>query len=564
MMAKLLTALATLLAIGAGTTDASAQAANDRIIHDAEYYVLERQHGEQWAQDDEAIDALLAEIRDQQGGQPPNILYILIDDIGFGEIGTPYLNYVRGYETPNINDFAEQGLSLMRMYTEPSCTPTRVAFMTGRQPYRSGMGETAVAIVGFGLPDEEVTLAEILSDAGYNTAHIGKWHMGDIAEAYPHNQGFDFAAFPVHQQAQLSLWARDTHLANQTIGAHPQSYDDRFTLDRTLRPAPGAMVTGLEGRRGELAREVHIETGEEWTQQHYIDMNERYQAQALEQLESLAAEDEPFFLQYWPLFPLTFTRSDVEQFSTPNGGTQTESMQQLDGWIGEIMAALEETGEAENTIVIIMGDNGNFVQYQPGSGYSPMIYRGGKGATTEGGVRVDAFMRWPAALEAGSRVGDMIHVADLYTTLARIAGATDGIPTDRIIDGVDQTAMMLLGETHGRRDHVFIYNGHNMAALVKEQYKLHLPGPGENFIIANFYDLYRDPREEHPVSTPVGAWAAAPFGDIIRRHLQAKEQFPDSGPARDVPYSGIENLRPETQALVEEFMARREAIPGAQ
>lgn len=149
------------------------------IVHDAEYYVLERQHAKQWAADDQAVEAKLREIRDKNGGKPPNILYILIDDIGFGEIGEPYLNYVRGYQTPNINQFANEGLRFMRMYTEPSCTPTRVAFMTGRQPWRLGMAHTSVAMDGFGMADEEVTLAEVLKAEGYNTAHVGKWHIGD-------------------------------------------------------------------------------------------------------------------------------------------------------------------------------------------------------------------------------------------------------------------------------------------------------------------------------------------------------------------------------------------------
>jgi arylsulfatase len=107
---------------------------------------------------------------------------------------------IRGYETPSINQFAREGMRLARMYTEPSCTPTRVAFMTGRQPHRNGMGSTAVDISGFGLAAKEVTLAELLSESGYNTVHIGKWHMGDIQEAWPNYQGFDYAAFPIHQR----------------------------------------------------------------------------------------------------------------------------------------------------------------------------------------------------------------------------------------------------------------------------------------------------------------------------------------------------------------------------
>jgi arylsulfatase len=180
------------------------------IIHDAEYYILQEQNGKAWEIEDKAIDQELATFRKKNGGKPPNIFYILIDDIGFGDLGSKTLNYIRGYETPSINKIARQGTRLSRMYTEPSCTPTRVAFMTGRQPYRFGMGNTSVDISGFGIAGKEVTLAEILSEVGYNTVHIGKWHMGDIKEAWPNYQGFDFAAFPIHQQGQLTIFNDDS------------------------------------------------------------------------------------------------------------------------------------------------------------------------------------------------------------------------------------------------------------------------------------------------------------------------------------------------------------------
>ena len=114
-------------------------AASGEIVHDAEYYILEAQNGEKWAADDKIIDEKLAEFKKKNGGKPPNILYILIDDIGFGDLGSSVLNALRGYETPNINKIADEGMRFARMYTEPSCTPTRTAFMTGRQPYRYGM-----------------------------------------------------------------------------------------------------------------------------------------------------------------------------------------------------------------------------------------------------------------------------------------------------------------------------------------------------------------------------------------------------------------------------------------
>ena len=525
------------------------------IVHDAEYYILEAQHGEKWAAEDKVLDKKLAEFREKNDGRPPNIFYILIDDIGFGDLGIPELNSVRGYETPSINKIADEGMRFTRMYTEPSCTPTRVAFMTGRQPHRNGMGNTAVDISGFGLADKEVTLAEILSESGYNTVHIGKWHMGDIKEAWPNHQGFDYAAFPIHQQGQLTIFHDDAADEEVSIGIGDNNYDARYTLDGWLRTDAASMVTGVEGKRGESVREVHMEPGERWNEKKYNEMNVRYQNQAMEHLRKLAKKDEPFFLQYWPLYPLTGPRTTTDEYTTPNGGTYVEKMKLVDQWIGELMDEMDKLGISDNTIVVVMGDNGHFTKYSPQSGYTPMIFRGGKGYTTEGGVRVDAFVRWPDMIEADSIVGDMIHVTDLFTTFARMGGAADEIPTDRIIDGIDQTALMLNGDTHGRRDYVFLYNFGNLEAVVKEQYKLAIPGGKiENAILADFYDLYRDTREEWPVSTEIGAWGGAKFVRMINRHMQRKVTYPSEGPALGVPYDGIENLRPESKKAVQEFL----------
>ena len=537
----------------------TAVAADNKLVHDTEYYILEAQNGKKWAADDKTVDEKLAEFRLKNGGKPPNILYILVDDIGFGDLGIPELNAIRGYKTPNINKFSDEGMRFTRMYTEPSCTPTRVAFMTGRQPHRNGMGDTAVDIAGFGLAGKEVTLAEVLSEAGYNTVHIGKWHMGDIMESWPNHQGFDFAAFPIHQQGQLTIFNDDAADEEVSIGIGKNNYDDRFTMDNWFRPDASHMATVVEGKRGEKVREVHMKPGERWNQKKYNEMNDRFQRQTLEHLNQLAKQDKPFFLQYWPVIPLSNPRTTVEQFTTPNGGTYVESMKQLDGWIGEILTEVDKLGIADNTLIIVMGDNGHFTKYSPGSGFTPMIYRGGKGDATEGGVRVDAFARWPGMIEKDSIANDIVHVADLFTSIARFGGATDSIPTDRIIDGVDQTALMLQGETHGRRDHIFIYSGNTLKAVVKEQYKLFVPGPGVNPIAAPFYDLFRDTHEKYPVATEVGAWGGQEFVRVIQRHKKRMGKYPSEGPALGRPYDGIENLRPETEAAVEAFLIKQKA-----
>lgn len=529
------------------------------LIHDAEYYVVEAQNAEKWASDDKATAKRLADLRKANGGKPPNIIYILLDDLGYGEIGTPGLTPSRGYSTPNIDALAKQGMTLQRMYTEPSCTPTRVAMMTGRYPTRTGLVEAKATIAGDGLAGEEITLAEVLSEAGYYTSHVGKWHMGDIEQAYANNQGFMHAEFPIHQQGQLAIMSPEAVEADVIRGSDPTTQLQTYTLDKTFVTNPSHMVTGVEVRDGKLY-EIDLEAGEVWTQTHYREMNERYQRNVVGQLQKLAAQDKPFFLNYWPLFPLTFIPSDIAVAETLNGGTVAQSIVEVDRWIGDIVAEVDRLGIADNTIIMVMGDNGPFMQYAGITGVSDRVYRGGKTDSLEGGVRVNAYIRWPAAIEAGSTAGDIVHVSDLFTTFAQIAGAMDEVPTDRVIDGLDQSSMLLLGDSHGRRDFVHIYEGHVLAAVVKNKYKIHVPPPGANPITASMFDLTRDPREERPLdSIKYGPWAGGQFANMIKRHMAYKKQYPDRHLPQAMPYAGIENLRPETEEMIRVFSL---GLPG--
>lgn len=336
--------------------------------------------------------------------------------------------------------------------------------------------------------------------------------------------------------------------ANNLNGWHPSTQSGEFDLDQRFRPY--GLVTGLEARAGEMAREVGIEAGEEWTQGHYDEMNETYQRQVLEQLERLAGEDEPFFLQYWPLYPINLTYGDQQR--SRNGGFMADKMEQLDDWLGDLMVKVDELGFADNTLVVVMADNGIFKQYSPNSGMSELIYRGGKAEHLEGGVRVDAFVRWPAAIEGGSYAGDIIHVSDLFTTFARIAGGTDFIPRDRVIDGVDQTALFLEGEGNSRRDYVYIYEGPVLRSIVKQEFKMHMPAPGVPGAGAPVFNVLRDPRKLY---SDIGQslWSAASFQDMAKRHAKTIAKFPHREKGTDMPYEGIENLRPESELARKTF-----------
>ena len=522
------------------------------IVHDGEYYFLERQYEEAWAKEDKEIDAKLAGLRKKHKGKPPNIVFVLIDDVSFGQMGKPALNDVMGVQTPRINDFATQGMSLNRMYTEPSCTPTRAATLTGRHPVRTGIKEVKVALVGEGLGANEVTIAEVLSKAGYNTAHVGKWHQGDIEEAYPHNQGFDFAAFPLHQQVQLALMSPEAARANNLLGWYEGTQSNELALDKKFKPS--GLVTGVEARKGGKAREVDLKPGETWTQAHYERMNERYQRQTLEQLRELAGKSEPFFLQYWPLYPLNFVHP--EQARSLNGGFMADKLEVIDDWFGEILDEMDKLGISENTLVVFMADNGLMYHYEGTSGLNQLIYRGGKTDFTEGGIRVDAYVRWPGVIDEGSRAADIVHASDLFTTFARVAQADKYIPRDRVIDGIDQTPLLFNGQNHGRRDYVYVYQNEVLRAIVKQEWKMHMPVPGMPAAAAGTYNVYRDPRELHPL---IGhsLWTGASFQDMAVRHMMAIRKYPHNKLGKGKPYEGIENLRPETVETINTFMSWR-------
>ena len=439
-----------------------------KIVHDAEYYILYAQNGQKWDVEDRELDAKLAELRAKHG-RPPNLIHIMWDDTAYGDVGIPAIQKVRGLETPHLNTMAEEGILFTHMYTEVGCTPSRAASATGRLAVRSGMYNIGMLREMHGMRGEEVTIAEVLSQAGYATAFHGKWHLGDIEESYPHNQGFDEAFFTGYNQI-LSLWTSLGEGANATIGLMENMLPpDPYKLDDTF--VTKGWVLAAEGKKGEKARQWGDNTHDT-----YVKMDPEAQRRTLEFIERNAKAGKPFYIANWP--NLTSFIPNPKKCSQARSLLQDGLQCNIDPFMGKLMAKLKELGIAENTLVIAMADNGPMAHNPPpGLGMAETIFRGGKGDFLEGGVRVPAQAWWPGVIEPSQVVGDIIHETDIFTTFARLAGATQYIPNDRIVDGIDQTALLLKGDTKGRRDYVFIYAGPMLGATVKGNYKRHWISP---------------------------------------------------------------------------------------
>ncbi len=310
--------------------------------------------------------------------------------------------------------------------------------MTGQLAIRTGHYEIGFPIEYTGLAAENVTLAEVLSQAGYATGFFGKLHLGDIEESYPHNQGFDEAFWGIYNQV-VSLYNMQGEAANAIIGMkeellapNPYQRDFNFVQDK-------AFVLYAEGKKGEPAREWRSGSQQP---EDYADFDGESRKRTLDFIRRSAAAKKPFYAAWWP-FMFKFLPSP-QKHSLQRGMVGEDYLRTVEPDIAALRATLEELGIAENTLIIAMADNGPMAHNPPpAAGLGEGLFRGGKGDFTEGGVRVCAAALWPGTIEPGQVVGDMIHETDLFTTFARLAGATQYIPTDRIIDGIDQTALLL-------------------------------------------------------------------------------------------------------------------------
>ncbi len=475
-----------------------------------------------WAADDRQITAKLSAL-EKRFGKKPNIIYILADDVGWGEMGWQGGGKHRGTPTPELDNMAREGMRFFAAYSEPSCTPSRIAINTGRHPVRTGLLSVLWPGQIEGLSPEEVTVAEVLSEAGYNTAMWGKWHLGDEPEHAPENQGYDYAYYGLWNGAPDGWPSSFNEYKDAPSGARTMWYDFPGVEEYKKRTGIDLTVGGYVGRKGEGRKPIQGPAGKLGP-----DKQETFEAESIKQITAYikekAKDTKPFFI-YWATYTQQLQGSTAHHNDqhVDKVNAQASEMAAHNAHVRQLRDTLKAEGIAENTLVFWISDNGPMYAFYPNSGYSWL--RGGKGDVLEGSVRVPAMAWWPGMIEPDQDPVDMLHLTDLFTTAARLGGALDKVPDDRVTDGVDQTALLLLGEGHGRRHMMFYYSGAVLGAIRYRDFKVHITEGHGGLPGMDFYNVKRDPGEKYGQLYP-GLFAVTPIQIIMREHMLMVKKFP--------------------------------------
>lgn len=493
---------------------------------DAPYYAYEQRHKDAWEKQDKQIDDKLAAL-EKKFGKKPNIIYILTDDIGWGELGWQGGGKHRGTPTPALDKMAKEGMRFWSAYAEPSCTPTRIAINTGRHPVRTGLLSVLWPGQTEGLSPKEVTAAELLSDAGYHTAMWGKWHLGDEPEHAPENQGYDYSYYGLFNGAP-DAWQDSKNMYDKPAPVNTAFHDFPGYEEYEARTGIDLSIAGYVGEKGKGRKPIEGLAGKLGFGRQEAFENESSK-QMLSYIEEKSKTDKPFFI-YWASYALQITGSKEHQNDpgVDRVNAQASMMVLHNKHVQSLLDKLRELNIAENTLVVWISDNGPMYAFYPTSGYT--LLRGAKGEVLEGGIRVPAMAWWPGMIAPDQDPDDILHVTDLFTTAARIAGIKSKIPNDRITDGIDQTALFLLGDGHGRRNYITHYSGPVLAAIRYEDFKIHIKAAQGGLPGMDFYNIKRDPGEKYGKLYP-GLFSVAPTQMFLQSHMGMIKKFPHRDPS---------------------------------
>jgi len=455
-----------------------------------------------------AVAALWPLAHPAQAATHPNILFILADNLGYGELGVYGGGALRGAPTPHLDRLAGEGLRLTNMNMEPQCTPSRSSIMTGRFSIRSGTYAVAFGGVHDGLTQWEITIAEVLSTAGYATALYGKWHLGSQDGRLPNDQGFD-EWYGIPRTSDEVMWP-----------ASPQ-WSDKI--------APPEQI--MEGRKGEKSHAVRVYDEE---QRRLIDAEITRRSVAFMERQTKAGK--PFFV-FAALTQPHFPTLPNPAFTGRTGyGDWADMLAELDANVGQMLNAVDRIGARDDTLVIFASDNG--AEYlKPWDGWAGP-WRGHYFTALEGGLRVPFMIRWPGKVPAGRVSNEIVHGADLFPTLARIASAK--VSKDRAVDGVDQSGLFF-GETdRSSREGFPIWVDDRLQAVKWRHWKMHfyrqetMVDPPAKMPVPAIYDLYTDPREEKGT---LDLWVVYPMVKTVADFQGSLKRYPLIPMGTPDPYS---------------------------
>jgi len=382
----------------------------------------------------------------------PNVVFILADNVGYGDLGPYGGGELRGAPTPRIDELAHEGLRLTQYLVEPGCTPSRAALMTGQYSIRNGLSLIIVPGSLSTLPKGAVTMGELFKGAGYATAIFGKWHLGIEPQSLPTAHGFDeFYGIP----PDIS-WDSATYVDTMSL-----THSMNVPLDVLLAKGPQIVEAVADGPLRTVkpfTREVRAE----------IDSNELL-PKSIDFMKRQKAAGKPFFL-YLPFSMGHFPNLPSKQFAGKSRiGQYGDKLLEGDYHVGQILDTLKELGIDDNTLVVFASDNGpqGETTREMGNQGTPDKgnagpFRGELGEATEGSIRTFCFVRWPGKVRPGTSSYAMFSTMDFFPTFASIVGGK--LPTDRPIDGVDQTDVLLGKSTTGNRDSLLTFIGADLVA----------------------------------------------------------------------------------------------------
>lgn len=442
--------------------------------------------------------------------QPPNIVLVYIDDMGYGDLSITGAN---GFHTPHFDRMLKDGAFFSQYYAPQAvCSASRAGVMTGTYPNRIGMSGALDHTAQIGLNPDEETIADILKERGYATAAFGKWHLGHHPEFLPTRQGFDeFYGIPYSND----MWPN--HPTNKNYYPELPMIADETVVE--LNPDQSQFTTVFTEKS--LA---------------FMDKN----------------RDKPFFIYlahpmpHVPLFVSDKFKGKSQQ------GLYGDVIMELDWSIGQLRQKIAELGLEENTLLIVTSDNGPWINYGNHAGSTGGL-REGKGTSFEGGQRVPCLMVWKEVVPEGLVVNKLASSIDLLPTIASLTGAKQ--PRKKI-DGVDLSALVKGDLSQTPRDHfLFYYRRNNLEAIRMGDWKLVLPhrgrtyegfSPGKDgqpgpvyenyFFEGGLYDLRRDPGERYNVRADhpeieaeilkIAATAREDLGDDLTGHSGANRREP--------------------------------------